>query len=433
MKRTLVRALGSKVSEQVKIKGFIHKKRDLGKITFLILRERSGLVQVVVEEAKVIDDIKHLSIGSCLEIIGTVVEAKSSPGGIELNQPDIKILTAISEPMPIEINTPEPKFGLEVGLEHRALALRHERFAVIFKAKAIIAQAYREFMLSQECTEFFGPAMTAASSEGGTEVFKMPYFDGEATLTQSNQLYKQIMVGVYERVFGIAKWFRAENSHTRRHLTEGHQLEFEMGFIDNYSQVMDVLEAAIRFIHQELQSKLGPELEKFGFELPLISEAPFPRFTFAEVQEILKDKVSEDVMEWDDMTTEGEKALCEYCKEKYGCEFVLITNYLKGVFYAYKTPDGVFENFDLLCREAEIVSGGRRIANYEELKTQIEAAGMDPSDFSEYLSIFKYGMPPHGGFGIGLERLTMLMLGLENIREANIFPSDPKRIAGQTY
>jgi nondiscriminating aspartyl-tRNA synthetase len=240
------------------------------------------------------------------------------------------------------------------------------------------------------------------------------------------------MVGVYERVFAIAKWFRAENSHTRRHLTEGHQMEFEMGFIDDYSEVMDVLESSIRFMMEALKTKCGKELEKFGFTLPLFSEKPFPRLKFSEVKEILREKVKENVDEWKDLSTEGEKELCKYCREKYGCEFVFVTNFYKGVFYAYKNEEGVYENFDLLCREAELVSGGRRIENYEKLKAEIVAAGMKTSDFEEYLSIFKYGMPPHGGFGIGLERLTMLTLGLENIREANIFPSDTKRVAGKS-
>lgn len=432
MQRTLVKNLPEHIGKQVLIKGFVHKTRSLGKIAFLILRERTGLVQIVTEEAEVIAHIETLGIGSCLEIEGTVSESNAKARGVEIQHPKIRVRTLVKAVMPIEINKKLVSHS-EQSIEHRALALRNERFAAIFKIQGVLAQAYREFMIQNGCTEFFGPAMTASSSEGGAEVFKLPYFGGEATLAQSNQLYKQIMVGVYERVFGIAKWFRAENSHTRRHLTEGHQFEFEMGFIESQYEVMDMLEAAIRFMVNAVKEKCDEELAAMGFKLPLISKEPFPRLKFSEVKEILRNKVSDNVDEWNDMTTEGEKLLCQYSKETYGCEFVFITNFKKGVFYAYQNESGEYENFDLLCREFEIVSGGRRIEEYEKIKSAIKNAGMEPSAFQEYLSIFKYGMPPHGGFGLGLERLTMMLLGLENIREAALFPSDPKRIAGRSF
>jgi nondiscriminating aspartyl-tRNA synthetase len=240
-----------------------------------------------------------------------------------------------------------------------------------------------------------------------------------------------MMVGVYERVFGMAKWFRAENSNTRRHLTEGSQYEFEMGFIKDFNDVMDKLDEVTRFMVKSVEEKCMNELKLLKVNLLQIPKEKYPRYKFEDAIKVVGKITGEDTSAWDDLTPEAEKQLCKYAREKYRSDFIFVTGFPKGAFYAYKDEKGVFHNFDLLCREAEIASGGRRIDDYNQLVAAIKAADMDPEDFSEYLSIFKYGMPPHGGFGLGFERFTMLALGLQNIREATLFPSDPNRIASQ--
>ncbi|MFC1615567.1 aspartate--tRNA(Asn) ligase [Patescibacteria group bacterium] len=432
MKRTLIKELPTKISQEVLVKGFLHSQRTLGKISFLILRDRTGICQITIENPKTIKQISKLHHGTTLEIKGEVIKTEKTELGIELIKPEIKVLNAVLEAMPIEITKPQLELHIDTDLDYRSLTLRHQKYIAIFKIQSVLAQAYREFLISQGFTEFFGPAMTSASSEGGTEVFKLNYFDGQATLAQSNQLYKQIMVGAYERVFGMAKWFRAENSNTRRHLTEGYQYEFEMGFIESFHEVMDMLEAVVRYMIKTISKKCQTELKILGTKLPMMPKEKFPRIEFSEVKKILSKLVSEETSPWKDMTTEGERELCKYTREKYGSDFVFITNFEKGVFYAYKNEQGVYQNFDLLCREAEIVSGGQRVHDYQQMIVALKEANLKPEDFSEYLAIFKHGMPPHGGFGMGLERSTMLFLGLENIREATIFPSDPKRVAGKS-
>jgi nondiscriminating aspartyl-tRNA synthetase len=433
MERTLNSQLSDKIASKVLVKGWLHNFRLLGKLGFAMLRDRTGLVQVVVDEAKVLDELKALQPGSVLEVEAEVAATDKTELGVELIKPAVKIVNAVTHPWPVEINKPELKANLDTVLENRALTLRHQRNIAIFKIQGEMARAYREYMANQGFTEFFGPAMTASSSEGGAEIFKFDYFGGEATLAQSNQLYKQMMVGVYEGVFAMQKWFRAENSNTRRHLTEGLQYEFELGFIDSIDDVLLHLEGAVSHMINSVAMNCAKELAVLGNNLVKLPEPGkrFPRLKFSETAEILAKRMGEDTSTWDDMSTEAERELCAYAREEYGTDFIIVTNYPKGKFYAYRDETGMIHNFDLLCRDAEIVSGGRRVDNYDKLVAAIKAEGMNPDAFSEYLSIFKYGMPPHGGFGLGFERFTMLALGLDNIREASMFPSDTKRVASQ--
>lgn len=425
MQRTLIKDL--KPQKSVTLKGHLFGLRDLGKIIFLKLRDRTGEIQIVVELE--LEKLHGLHPGSVISIEGEVAEQKS--GELEIIKPKIQILSKATEPPKVEFHHDSLKENIDTILDNRAIALRHAKYRAIFKIQSVLVEAYREFLTEQGFTEYFGPAMLSSSSEGGAEIFKVPYFKGEATLAQSNQLYKQIMVGVYERVFGLAKWFRAENSNTRRHLTEGMQFEFEMGFIDSMQDVMIMLEKTLRYIIEKAHQKCAKELSQISYQEIKLPESEFPQLTFEQACEIVAKITGEDTSSWDDLTTESERILCEYSRKEFGSDFLFITNFKKGVFYAKKDQEGVYQNFDLLCREAEIISGGQRIHDYEDLKASIIKEGMDLEDFTEYLSIFKQGMPPHGGFGMGLERFTMLFLGLENIRDASLFPSDPKRIASQ--
>jgi len=283
--------------------------------------------------------------------------------------------------------------------------------------------------------EYFAPNMIGGSSEGGAEFFNVDYFGHVATLAQSSQLYKQMMVGVNERVFALMPFFRAENSQTTRHLTEGKQFEFEIGFFDHWTEIMDIQEGCIKFMVQYLKEKCAAEIQLLGD--PLIKapqDIAFPRVTFAEAQEIYYQRSGRDEREEPDLSPAAEKELCAYAAEKFGTDLIFITDWKtsKRPFYSYPNPENpeITNTFDLLCAGTEVTSGGQRRNTFDSMVEGIKMKGMDPDDFTDYLNIFKFGMPPHGGFGMGLERLTMTFLRLKNIREASLFPSDPKRIAG---
>jgi len=434
MERTISNQLSGKIGQQVLVKGWLNSLRVMGKLSFLVLRDRGGLVQAVIENQDEIQKVKSLQPGSILSITADVKSAEQTELGLELINPSITVESAVNDSLPVEYNKPEIKAEMETILDYRPLTLRNQKINAVFKIQATIVQAYREFLISQGFVEFFGPNIIGASSEGGTELFTVNYFDQEAMLSQSAQLYKQMMVGVYERVFALMKCFRAEKSNTRRHLTEATQFEFEMGFIENFEEVMDMLESTVKYITKSVNEKNAQELKILGVELVKAPEdVAFPRVTFKDALQIYFDRTGTDERHEIDLSPEAERELCKYASENYGTDFIFVTHFLtkKTAFYAHPNEEDpeVSNYFDLLCREAEIASGGQRIHEHDRLVASLETKGLNPADFTDYLAIFKYGMPKHGGFGMGMERLTMLMLGLDNIREATLFPSDPKRIA----
>lgn len=436
MKRFSSSQLASQIGETVLVKGWLHNLRSLGKIAFLILRDKDGLVQIVLEDKDQIKDIKRYQPGTTMKIVGKVQESNSEMG-VEIISPEIEIITEVFEAAPIDITKEELNADMETIIEHRPISLRHPKQQAIFKIQATLVRAYREFLTEEGFTEFFGPNIIGASSEGGSELFTVNYFDNQAMLSQSAQLYKQMMVGVYEKVFALMKCFRAEKSNTRRHLTEATQFEFEMGFIEDFSEVMDMLEKVVKHLISTVQSECKKEIEILGAELPLAPEdVRFPRIKFRDALELYYKRTGIDERGENDLSPNAEKELCRYAREEYGTDFILITHFLrtKVAFYAKPNEEDptVANYFDLLCREAEIVSGGQRIHNHDELVESLKLKGMNPKSFTDYLSIFKYGMPPHGGFGMGMERLTTMVVGAENIREATLFPSDTKRVAGVT-
>lgn len=435
--RILSGQLAAHVGEEVLVKGWLHSIRSLGKINFVLLRDREGVMQIVVEDKEQYTQIKNLQPGSILYVTGEVKEASNLESGAEVINPRIEVERPVIDVPPVEYSKPEVKADMDTILDYRPLTLRNERISAVFKIQATIVAAYREFLTKQGFTEFFGPNVISASSEGGTELFTVNYFDQEVKLSQSAQLYKQMMVGVYERVFALMKCFRAEKSNTRRHLTEATQFEFEMGFIEDFSDVMDMLERVVKFIVAQVEEKNSKELKTLGVDLAKApEEVSFPRVKFRDaVQLVYKLSNGEvDDRAENDLSPQAEKVLCEYARKEFGTDFIFVTHFLrtKTAFYAHPNQEDptVSNYFDLLCREAEIVSGGQRVHDPELLVTMLEEKGLNPQDFEDYISIFRYGMPKHGGFGMGMERLTMLLLGLDNIREAVLFPSDPKRVAG---
>ncbi len=436
MERTISLEAPSKKGEKILVKGWLHSLRLLGSINFLILRDRGGLIQIVIQDKTELEKVKDLQPGSIIAVEGEVQESSQTELGIELINPSINIEVAIKDVPPVEYSKPEIKADLETILDYRTITLRNRKIAAVFKIQGEIAHAYRTYMHdSVGATEYFGPNMIGASSEGGAEFFNIDYFGNLATLAQSNQLYKQVMVGVYERVFAIMPFFRAENSNTVRHLTEGKQLEFEMGFFESWEEVMDIEEGFIKYMIEHLEKTCKKELELLdGQIIKAPKDKKFPRLTYKEAQEVYFKRTGIDDRAEEDLSPAAEKELCKYASEEFGTDCIFITYWKtsKRPFYSYVNDENsnLTNTFDLLCAGTEITSGGQRAHTYETMVEGIKRKGMNPSSFEDYLNIFKFGMPAHGGFGLGLERLTMTVLKLQNIREASLFPSDPKRIAG---
>lgn len=436
MQRIIASKLSQFIGQTVRVRGWLNNLREVGKINFLILRDRSGLIQIVIQDKEELKKISHLQSGSILSIIAKVNPATQVALGFELVDPKITVEEAIVDIPLVEYYKPEIPSDLEHILDHRPIALRNRQLQAIFKIQGEIVHAFRLYMHDVvEAVEYFSPNLLGASSEGGAEFFNVDYFGYPATLAQSSQLYKQIMVGVNERVFALMPFFRAEPSHTPRHLSEGKQFEFEMGFFEHWHEVLDIQEGVLKFIVKHLSEKCIPELAVLGNPLVKAPEnVPFPRMTFAEALELYFKRTGVDERQELDLSPAAERELCKYAIEECGTDFIFVTDWktAKRPFYAYPNPKNreLSNTFDLLCAGTEITSGGQRRHTFASMVEGILSKGMDPANFEDYLSIFKYGMPEHGGFGMGLERLTMTMLKLKNIREASLFPSDPKRIAG---
>lgn len=436
MQRILSSELSKHIGSRVVLRGWLHTLRALGKLNFLILRDYKGFSQIVIEEKSEVQKIAHLQPGSVLRVEGKAVKSSQAGLGVEIIEPKICVEVPIQEPPPIEYYKPEIPSDLDFILDNRPVALRNSKLQAVFKIQAEIAHAYRLYMYDQVgAVEYFAPNIVGASSEGGAEFFNVDYFGYTATLAQSSQLYKQMMVGVNERVFALMPFFRAEPSHTPRHLAEGKQLEFEMGFFDHWHDILDVQEGCVKFILKRLHEHCAPEIAALSHQIVAAPESvPFPRVTFHEAQEIYFKRTGCDERNEPDLSPAAERELCAYAREEFGTDLIFVTDWLlsKRPFYAFPKEGNpeLSNTFDLICAGTEITSGGQRRHTFDSMVEGIRSKGMDPANFQDYLSIFKYGMPPHGGFGMGLERLTMTLLKLKNIRETSLFPSDTKRIAG---
>jgi len=421
MVRTLASEVPAKIGEQIMLQGWLHWKRNLGGIQFVLLRDRSGIVQVVVDKSL------DLPIAeSCLQITGLVVQNARAPGGYEVVANGIEYYAKASQPSPIEIPKEEWRTNPETLLEYRYVSLRGEKARAPLKVQAALVRGFRKHLDTQGFTEIFTPKIVSAGAEGGTALFALDYFERKAYLAQSPQLYKQIMVGVYERVYEVAPVFRAELHATSRHLNEYLSLDVEMGFIDSEEDLMNLEEGLLQAMLEEAQVSAGPEIRLVGQGFPYPPKE-IPRITHAEARKIVKEL---GVGMGSDLSDESERALGAYLKEKYGTDWVFVTRYPQAVrpFYTYPEPDGTTRGFDLLFRGLEITSGGQRIHQYNMLIESHLKKGNDPANFAAYNEVFKYGMPPHGGFAIGAERLTQKLLGLPNVRYARAFPRDRHRL-----
>lgn len=421
---------GEVFGKTVKVNGAVHTIRDMGEVAFVILRKREGLLQCIYEEGVTQFDLKELHEGCTVLAEGTVSEERRAPGGMEIRLTQLTILSSPAEPMPIPINKWKLDTSLETKLSLRPVSLRNVRERAKFRLQEGIVRGFRDFLYSQGFTEIHTPKIGAKGAEGGANIFKLDYFHRPAILEQSPQFYKQMMVGVFDRVFETAPVFRAEKHNTKRHLNEYTSLDFEMGYIDSFQEIMEMESGALMYMMKMLEEQYTKELAILGINLPKTKEIPSVRFD--EAKKLVSEKYGRPIKNPYDLEPEEEALIGRYFKEEQDADFVFVTHYpsKKRPFYAMDDPaDKTYTlSFDLLLGGLEITTGGQRIHDYAMLLEKMEKRGMTDEGMEHYLMAFKHGMPPHGGLGIGLERLTMKLIGEENVRETTLFPRDLSRL-----
>ena len=414
----------------VKTEGTVHTIRDMGEVAFVILRSREGLLQCVYEEGKSGFALKELKEAACVEAEGTVRREERAPHGVELRLTGLKVLSEPAAPLPLAISKWKLNTSLEAKLNMRSVSLRNIRERAKFRIQEGIVRGFRDFLYSQGFTEIHTPKIGAKGAEGGSNLFRLDYFHHPAVLAQSPQFYKQMMVGVFDRVFETGPVFRAEKHNTKRHLNEYTSLDFEMGYIDSFEDIMAMETGFLQYMLALLEREYAPELKILDITLPKADKIPAVRFD--EAKQLASEKYGHKIRNPYDLEPEEEVLIGRYFQEEYGSDFVFVTHYpsKKRPFYAMDDPaDPKFTlSFDLLYKGLEITTGGQRIHDYQMLLDKIAARGMTEEGMEQYLDTFKYGMPPHGGLGIGLERLTMKLAGEDNVRETTLFPRDLSRL-----
>lgn len=438
--RVLASEAKEHIGKNIHIAGWVRIRRDHGKLIFLDIRDRSGIIQVVVNPRVSEDAYKsaqELKPEYVVEIEGKVNERPTGSankdiesGNVELEATSIKII-AKAETLPFDMGSEDLNLELPTLLDHRALTLRHPKIQAIFKVQAVIIDSFREYLKDNDFMEFQAPSIAPAVAEGGSEVFEVSYFDHKAYLSQSPQLYKQIVMSSFERVFSVNKIFRAEPSVTTRHLAEVVSLDAEMGFINSWEDVRDMAQNVVKYILKEVEKKCQREVKLFKATLPVMIDKT-PTLSLREAQEKIFKHSGRDVRGSKDLNPEDEREICEVIKKETGSDFVFIYGYptKSKPFYVYPNPDEpeYNEGMDLLCRGLEWLSGGRRINDYKQLMEHVRQWKMDPKKISMFLEAFRYGVPPEGGFAFGAERMTMQILELSNVREASMFPRDMERV-----
>ena len=418
------------LDQEVVLEGAVHSIRNMGDVAFVILRRREGLFQTVFENEKANLSIHDLKEAMTLRVKGFLNAEERAPHGREIRIREIEILSQPAEPMPLAIDKWKLNTSLEAKLNLRPIALRNIQERSKFKIQEALTRAFRDYLYENGFTEIHTPKIGARGAEGGANLFKFSYFHKPAVLAQSPQFYKQMMVGVFDRVFETGPVFRAEKHNTKRHLNEYTSLDFEMGYIDSFEEIMAMETGFLQYAVALLQKDYAKELQILKVQLPKVDKIPAVRFDKAK--ELVSEKYNRKIRNPYDLEPEEEALIGRYFKEEYDADFVFVTHYpsKKRPFYAMDDPsDEKFTlSFDLLFHGLEVTTGGQRIHDYDKLKAKIAARGMEEEGMEQYLDTFKHGMPPHGGLGIGLERLTMQLLGEENVREACLFPRDLNRL-----
>jgi nondiscriminating aspartyl-tRNA synthetase len=434
--RILSKDLHEHLGKEVEVQGWVHKKRLLGGLTFINLRDRSGLVQMVIKDKNEVEKLRGLQIGTVLAVRGTAVEEPRAPGGVELHDVRLDVMVPVTDEPPIEIDKPIPHKpeNLDTLFEYRVLNIRNLQEQKIFKLRGQLTRYIREFLDHHEFIEIDTPKLLAEATEGGAEVFKLDYFGKESTLAQSPQLYKQILVGAFERVYEIGHSYRAEPSATTRHLTELTMLDIEMGFVENHDEVLDMVgdmtQHALKRVYEEhadaLKSLNAPELK-------VPEDGKIPRFTVGQIHEMYTNATGTDTTKEKDLIPDEERWISEYARKQLGTDLVFATEFPVEAAKFYHKIDaerGVVMWGDLLFRGLEIATCPLRESNYGKLVEQMKKAGMDVEHpgYKYYLQAFKYGLPQHGGCGFGIDRLVEKTLGLGNVKEATLFPRDINRL-----
>ncbi len=437
MKRTLAVEAIKKIDEEVILKGWVQTKRDMGKVAFLDVRDRTGIVQVVCVPSDMDESYELISAmhaQSVVEIHGIVqkrgekqINEKIDTGTIEILAKSLTVVS-VAQPLPFDL---DDNLTLETYLDHMPITLRTEKARAVFKVQSEIVDAFRTFMRSEGFTEFQAPKIVAQAAEGGADIFTIGYFGHKAYLAQSPQLYKQIMVGVFERGFTIGNVYRAEPHATSRHINEYTSLDFEFGFIKDHTDVMRMQNKFLVYLVEQLRKTSS---KRFALLEAEITDVPIeiPSLKLKEAQQIIKQEFGEDCTQEPDLEPHHEVQICEYAKKKWNSDFLFITHYptSKRPFYTYPDEEDpkYTKSFDLLFRGVEVTTGGQRIHDYDQLLENIKKWGYDTADFAFMLQAFKHGMPPEGGLAMGLERLTANLLGLSNVKRATLFPRDLNRI-----
>jgi nondiscriminating aspartyl-tRNA synthetase len=429
--RVLIQDLQSYIGKDVRIGGWVHSTRKQGSLSFILVRDRTGITQVIVSGDVIAK--QNIRNETVVVIEGVVIEDERAKEGVEIKAKDITVLSRPQKKLPILVNEKAgfQKLELETILNNRVLSLRNPKRNLIFKLQAEIIDAFRTYFRNNGFTEVTTPKIIVSGTEGGTQLFSVDYFDKLAYLAQSPQFYKQMLVGAgYERVFEVGHVYRAEIHNTSRHLNEYVSLDYEMGFIQNEHDVMDTEEDFMRYLAGRITEGCGTILEEYG--TALAAPERIPRVPVKDACAILEKEYGKK-MKTLDLDPVGEKLICEWSKKEHASDFIFLTEYprtKRPVYTMPKEEDEEFTcSFDLLFKGLEITTGGQRIHDYRMLVEAFRSRNLDPADFDYYIDTFAYGMPPHGGLAIGLERLTCQILGLSNVREGSIFPRDRSRIS----
>jgi len=431
MERLLTKEVQAHVGERVLVQGWFHSLRQLGGVNFLVVRDGWSLLQCVTEREEEIAALREVGVESVIAVEGTVVREAQAPGGVELHDLRVEVLTLVTEIPPIALNKRKINAHVNTVLDSAVVTNRHPARRAILRLSAGAMAGFRSMLTARDFTEIQTPKIVASATESGANVYKLNYFGRDAYLAQSPQFYKQIMVGVFERVFEVGPVFRAEPHDTTRHLNEYVSLDAEFGFIENHFTVMALLRDVLAGILANFNEQYLPELELLNVQMPEVPRE-IPHIHFSDAQELIFTLHKTDVRGEPDLSPQDERWLGEWAKQEFGSDFLFVMGYptSKRPFYTYPDPERpLFTNsFDLLFRGTELVTGGQRLHRYADYRVALEKAGLPLEPFAFYLEAFKYGMPPHGGFAIGLERLLMQLTGMPNIKLATTFPRDINRL-----
>ena len=429
MNRILTKDIALHLGKVIEIAGWIHRERDLGGVAFVILRDRSGFCQVVFSSPPQDKEGRAITLESVVCITGRVTLSEKAPTGHEIQATGVTLISRAEPNLPISVNEDPKKLGIEAMLDNRMVSLRNPKTLSIFRFQAYILKFFTEFLRKEDFTEIKSSKLIGTGTEGGTGLFEVKYFDQTVYLTQSPQLYKQAMVASgLERVFEVGMAYRAEKHDTPRHINEYVSLDIEMAFIENEHDLMDFEQKLLEYVFTGLDECARDIIDQWDASLLTKQEVRnIPRLNFQEAKDVLKQYTNSRIYE---ITPEGERYLCDWAKKNHNTPAVFVYGdpRRKRPFYTYPAADNKTMSFDLLFRGLEITTGGRRINSYSMLLESLGQFGLSEDSLKDYLSVFKYGCPPHGGFAIGLERLTQKILGLNNVKEAVLFPRDRKRI-----